>query len=118
MIQIPIYPIQRTTADFSFEIELNVQLVSFRIQWNSRTEFFHMNFTDPDGFEITSLKMIQNWPLLDLHQASLNFLGDLLILKEDESLGDVIGYEDLGNGYNLYYLTEEEFSSWEAANGF
>ena len=117
MIGIPIYPVQTQSADFSFEIELNLQLVSLHIQWNSRSEFFHLNFTDTEGSRLTSIKLVPNWALLRNHKALIDFSGDFIILKDDPSLTDTIEYDNLGNGYNMYYLTEEEVSTWESTNG-
>lgn len=115
MIQIPTF--QANSADFEQIIELNIQLCTIRIQWNSRSGYFHFNIVDPEGNEINSIKMIPDWLILGTHQAHIVFSGDFMILKDDQSLGNEIDYNDLGNGYNLYYLTEEEAEAWRLANG-
>lgn len=115
MLQIPTF--QTVSADSIQTIELNNQIVVLRITYNSRNEFFHLRFTDPDGVQLRGLKMVPDFPLMKRHQALINFSGDLILVKDDQSAGDIVTYENFGNGWNLYYFTEEEVEAWEVTNG-
>jgi hypothetical protein len=116
MIEIPTF--QSTSANFLQEIELGLQLVQIRITWNSRVEFFFLNFTDQNGNELNGVKIVPNWPLLDWHRGTLEFVGDLIVRKTDEEAGDEITYNNFGNGWNLTYLTAAEVAAWKNDNGF
>lgn len=115
MILIPTF--QNLSADFTQEIDLNNQIVNIRLKYNVRNDFFHIQFTDPDGIVLYGIKVVPNYPLLASHSAFLNFSGDIFVVKDDEALEDNITYENFGNGWNLYYFTSEEVESWKVENG-
>ncbi len=116
MIQIPTF--QTTSADFLQEIELGGQLVQIRITWNSRNEFFHMTFTDQNENILRGIKMVPDWPLMDWHRGSLEFEGDLIVVKTDEEAGNEITYNNFNNGWDLFYYTIAEVNMWKDDNGF
>jgi len=114
-VGIPVF--QSISADFTQRIELNGQLVTLRLTYNIRNEFFSLRFTDPDGVQLSGMKLVPNFLLLRPHLPFINFSGDLMVVKDDASLGDEITYDNLGAGWNLYYLTEAEAEAWGTANG-
>lgn len=115
MIEISTF--QDISADFVQEIELDLQIVTLRIVYNIRNDFFHLNFTDPNGVILYGVKIVPNFPLLRGHKAFILFSGDLFVVKEEQVLGDEITYANFGKGYNLNYFTEEEVNTWETDNG-
>lgn len=115
MIKIPVF--QSISADFVQEIELNGQIVNIRIVYNIRNSFFHLRFTDSEGTEITGIKIVPNYPLLEAHKAFLDFSGELFVIKVDESAEDIITYDNFGRGYAFYYYTNAEYDAWKVANG-
>lgn len=116
MIEIPTF--QENSADFTQEIELNEQLVELRIVYNIRIGFFFLTFTDQNGNTLNGIKMVPNWPLMDWHRGTLEFEGDLIIRQVDDEAGDLITYDNFGNGWNLTYLTIAEVDTWKDDNGF
>lgn len=116
MINIPTF--QEKSADFTQEIELGGQLVRLHIMYNIRIGFFFLNFTDQEGSILYGIKMVPEWLLLDWHRGTLNFSGDLVIRKTDDEAGDLITYDNFGNGWDLTYVTEAEVEAWEAVVGF
>lgn len=116
MNKIPTF--QNVSADFTQRIELGNQLVQIRIVYNIRSEHFYLHFEDQDLNKVTGIKIVPDWLLLRSHKAFLNFKGNLIVIKDDAPLAEMITYNSFGNGYNLYYITETEESEWETENGF
>lgn len=115
MIKIPVF--QNVSADFKQEISLGDQLVQIRLIWNVRAESFFLYFTDQNGNPLNGIKVITNWPMLADHKGFLDFDGDLIVLKTDEDAGLYITYDNFGNVWDLYYLTQDEATAWRTANG-
>lgn len=115
MIKIPTY--QDISADFDQEIELNGQLVQLRIKYNTRVDFFFLDFTDQDGNVVYGLKIVPDFILLDQHRGFVEFEGDLIVLKTDENTGNDITYDNFGNGWDLYYMTPDEVTQWRTDSG-
>ncbi len=116
MIQIPTFQI--VSADSIEEIELDGQLVQLRIVYNIRNEFFHLRFTDQNNNIIYGIKIVPNWLLLEWHKGFTDFKGDLVILKAEEGAGNIITYDNFGNGLGLFYMDETEVNEWKELNGF
>lgn len=115
MIQIPF--VATISGDQIFRIELEAQLVTFRFNWNPRTGYWHFSLTDEFGGQIYGVKVVRSWPLLKQSKATLDFLGDLMVLPIDATAGELVGYNDLGTTFGLFYMTALEISKWEAENG-
>ena len=115
MIIIPSF--QKTSSDFRQIINLNNQQVRIRLIYKVRAHSFFMDFTDSDNNFLSGLKLVPNWPLLKNHKALLNFSGDLMVLKSNDSVEKNITYDNLNNGWSFVYLTEDELSSWRTING-
>jgi hypothetical protein len=68
---------------------------------------------------ISGIKLVPNWLLMRQYQAQMPlFKGDLLMVKTDENITGGITYENLNNGWGLFYVTEDEAVDWEIENGF
>ena len=113
--QIPIY--LTTSSDFSQELELGGQLINMRIKWNVRNNTPHMDFQDSFGNWVYGIKVVPYWPLFRQIKGSLEFDGDLMVLRDGQSIELDITYDNFGNGQDLYYLTRNEVAYWEALNG-
>ena len=116
MNEIPIF--QNVNANFTQEISLGGQLVQIQLVFNIRNQSWHMKFTDPNGDSIQGIKLVTNWPLFEYHKGFMEFEGDLMVRKTDEQAGDEITYDNLGNGWGLFYMTESEINDWKDENGF
>ena len=108
---------QTASADFEQEVVLNGQLVTLRITWNTRVEYFFLLFTDSDGVSLGQIKMTERALLFRPHNYLINFKGDFLVLPKTQNVGTEIKYDELGNDWGLYYLDEKEVESWVVENG-
>jgi hypothetical protein len=112
---IPIY--LTTSSDFSQELELGGQLIDMRIKWNIRNGTPHMDFKDSFGDWVYGVKVVPYWPLFRQIKGSMEFDGDLMVLRDGTGVENEITYENFGSGQNLYWLSKEEVDYWEVANG-
>lgn len=117
MIQIETF--QDQSADFVQTIELDGIFVSIRLVFNVRTETWFINeYTEIDtGKSLFGVKVINGSPLFLSMKTRIDIPGDFMVIKEDEALNGSIDYDNLNNGYNLYYLTAEEVQEWRTENG-
>lgn len=116
MTQLPVF--QTISADFSYTIKLENQIVTLRFKWNVRAGNFFLDFTDAGGNSLYGIKLLPNWPLLKYGKGNIDrFSGDLMIFQAENSAESEITYDNLGVGWILYYLSQEEVSAWEAENG-
>lgn len=118
MIDIPTF--QSDSSDFRQEIELGSQLVQVHITFNTRIGdgFFFLEFTDQNENVLKGIKITPNWLLMDWHRGTLEFVGDLIVRKVDDEAGDLITYDNFGDGWNLTYFTVAEVAAWKTDNGF
>lgn len=115
MIKIPVF--QDVSANFTQQIELAGQVVFIQLIWNTRIDSFFLTFTDQNGSEVKSIKLVANWPILERRKGFIEFDGDLMVRKTDTEVETEITYDNLGNGWDLFYLTEEEINQWKVDNG-
>jgi len=115
MIRIPFTP--SVSGDQVFRVELEAQLVTFRFTWNSRIGYWHFSLEDEFGGQIYGVKVVRSWPLLKESKATLDFLGDIIVLPLDATAKELVGYDNLGSTFGLFYLTATETMAWEVENG-
>ena len=114
MIEIPVF--QNSSADFTEEIELGGVVVTIRIVYNIRNEFFHFRLTVGND-NICGLKCVVDFPLLFAHKAQVQGIdGDFIILNDDGTVSELT-YDNFGSSYKLYYMTDSEFEDWKTENG-
>lgn len=108
---------QTTSSRFTQDILLGDISVTITLDWNTRAQAWYMSLND--GFDIlTSIKLVPNWLLIRQYASSLpNFVGDIYVGRTDTEAGDEITYENLNNGWTLFYVTPEEAEAWENING-
>ena len=115
MIKIPTF--QRISADASQSIDLDGVRTVLRIVYNTRSRFFYLSARTERG-RIDGIKLVPGYPVLRYKRAALPDLpGDFIVVRTDDSLGETIRYNDLGNGWDLFYITAEEYDAWEDARG-
>lgn len=115
MIKIP--TLQQISADTRQQIDLDGVRTALRIVYNTRSGFFYLS-AQTEGGRIEGVKLVPGYPVLRYKKSALPDLpGDFIVFKSDDSLGDRIDYNDLGNGWDLFYLTAEEYDTWEDARG-
>jgi len=112
MIKIPTY--QTKSGKFKQEILLGGRTLNITIKWNVRCGCWFMDLEDvDDGSFLNSIKLVNNWLLLKQYKASIpNLEGDFIIKPVNTSDEDIT-YDNLGDGFDLFYATAEEADSWE-----
>lgn len=117
MMLIPIDP--SISADQTFDVLIPEEIVlNLRILWNSRAEAWYLTVVGPDGTELDSLRMVPNFPLMHSHEASSPLTGDLLVLPlGNEVSDDSLDWDALGKSWGLFYLSEDEVTTWRTAYG-
>ncbi len=116
MLQIPVF--QDISSKWKANIVLENLLVDIEIHWNSRSEAFYMDlFDNENDFRLIGVKILPDWLLVRQFRAYMpNLEGDFLVIKTDDTVGDRITYDNLGNGYDLYFVDRDEAEQWEDDN--
>jgi len=116
MIQIPVF--QDKSSKFKQEIILGGRLLEIILRWNIRCNCWYMDVADVEtGDAISGLKLVEDWLLIRQYRATVpNFSGDFIV-KNIEGVQTELTYDNLGNGFYLYYVTDDEGDAWEEANG-
>jgi hypothetical protein len=113
-VEIPVF--QTLSSNWESNILLENKRVIFKIKYNIRNDYFALDFTDGNGDTVYGIKIVPDWPLLKYRKGFIEFFGDIFVLAKQEN-PDPLDYDNLGNVYGLYYLTEEEVQAWEEENG-
>jgi len=115
MLEIPITPL---SGDLSFSVSLENVFCSFRLMWNTKTEYWMVNtYEEPEtGLVLHGLKIIPNYPFLATYGPS--FPGQIIPLKFGNDTEEEITFSNFGTGWRLIYLNEEEFALWSELRGF
>jgi hypothetical protein len=113
MIELPTF--QENSADFSYDIEIENKIISFRFVYNIRNQFWFLNIESGNN-EIKGLKIVEGFPLLFTHKAKFPDLeGDFLLMARVEN--EEFTYDNFGVAWSLYYLNKEELEEWLSENG-
>jgi len=108
---------QNKSSKFRQDIILGGISVTLIFQWNTRSGHWFVSISD-GIHELKSKKLVGNWALLRRSRASFPTLtGDIIALRTDAEAATEITYDNLNNGWTLYYLTEQEVAEWESING-
>jgi hypothetical protein len=115
MERIPVYPL--ISSDFSENLLIEGVRINLRFMFNSQTEFWMLNeYLEPDtGNRATGIKVKPQYPLTENIDTSLK--GCLMVGRTDKAVGEQITYESFGLGWDLFYLTEEEYDLWKDTVG-
>lgn len=115
MIKLPFNP--SVSADQVFSALIPEQLVmSIHLVWNDRAGSWFLGVSSSDK-KIEGLRVVQRWPLLREHAALSPIEGDLIVLPLTHPAPKVIGYDDLGSTWGLFWMSPDDVKRWEAANG-
>jgi hypothetical protein len=106
---------QTNSSNFLQETILGQRVMTIIITWNSRSEAWYLSLKDEDtANELDGIKLVPNWLLIRQYHSQLpNFEGDLIIIKTDNDVEERITYNNLGNGWDLFYVTQDEAEQWE-----
>ena len=116
MDKIPTF--QEKSSNFQFNILLGNQVWTLIFIYNARSESWYLNITD-GTYILYGIKLVVDWLLLRQYKALIpNFEGDLLLVKTDDNAEDYLTYENLNDGWELNYVSEDEATEWEVENGF
>lgn len=111
MQELPSY--HQSAPSYTMTVELNATPYIIKMNWNSRTEYWHTTISDNLGGSIAGVKVVAEWPLLKNHRGQITLEGELMVLPTKESAG-AIGYDSLGKDYVLVYMTPDDMVEWEA----
>ena len=106
-------PLRNTITNYSFIVEIDDKVLTFKVDWNSREESWRMDILEAESTPIVQgLKLLPDQNLTKSYVDTRLPSGNLYILN---SIGSTARptYESLGDTQKLYYLTVEE----EIANG-
>lgn len=115
MLQIPFNA--QVSSDQQFRVELEGQMVVFRIKWNERAGFWFILISDDLGKQLGELKAVPNWPLCNQYKGFKPFVGDIILLPIDEAAQWPPAYADFGVRWFLFWLSEDELRQWRRRNG-
>lgn len=93
------------------------RVLTLRIIWNEVSGSFFLTIEDGLGGRVEGIRIVEDYPILANNKGFIDFAGDILVIKEDESAGDELTYQNFGNGWNPYLVTPEEVEAWRAENG-
>lgn len=117
MIKIPVF--QESSSKFNMSMVLEDLLISLYIYWNSRSNAWYMDITDTENnLQLIGVKLVPNWLLIRQFRAYMpNLRGDFIVIKTDVTVEDRVTYDNLNNGYTLYFYDRDEAEAWEDENG-
>lgn len=108
---------QKNSSKFRQDLILGTVSVTLVFNWNTRVGAWFIDLST-DTCELKSKKLVANWPLIRRNRASFPCLtGDIVALKTDLEAGGEITYDNLNNGWTLFYLDRFELAEWEIENG-
>lgn len=115
MIKIPIFSDQ--SSIFTMNIELNSISVDLTLTYNIRNERWYISLVTENN-SLYYRKLVENFPLVYPHKAIFPELsGDFFVIKNVNKSDNMITYENLGNGWDLFYYDESEMQDWADDNG-
>ena len=115
MVKLPQLP--GNTPDLEMSIKLGTQPVTLRFTWNTRAMAWFLSITFSDQSFLGPLKITQNFPVFHNFSAISQLKGDIVVFKDDPSVGNDITFDSLGNGHGIYFLDPDDLATWKAANG-
>ena len=116
MILVPFDP--ALSADQELRIMLGDELAVLRLTWNVSSSFWYLNVGNADNSkELTSMKVVPNWPLFSVAPAAAPLSGNFVVLRLDEQAVSPVGYYDLGTHWGLYWMDDAEVLAWRKTYG-
>jgi hypothetical protein len=106
------------SANVTQKVTFEERLLTLTILWDEPAGSFFLNIEDGLGGSIQGIRMVEDYLLLENNKAFIDFSGDILVIKDDGTVGPELTYDNFGNGWNPYLVTAEEADEWRAANGF
>lgn len=104
MIEIPIN--SNGGAWRTLSVNISGVSLSIRLLWNNRDGHWFADLESVDG-KNNGIRLVTNTPLL-AHRNQCLKGGDLVVLKKEISLKKPLGFDNLGDGYALYYIEDSE----------
>jgi len=97
-------PLMKDTTDQTVYVELGMRPYIIRVLWNERFGYFSLSISESDNTPIiVNVKMVKNYPLTSRHKDLRMPKGDFYFVQESSNI-DRPGYNDLENGFGLYYI--------------
>lgn len=115
MLKIPFDP--SVSADQTLSVLIpEKQVMSLRFVWNTRASGWDVTVSSSNG-ELGMFRLKPYWPLLHEHKALSPILGDIMAMPISGSKQSLKEYTALGNDWGLFWLSPEDVTAWEKANG-
>ncbi|MFA6910729.1 MAG: hypothetical protein WCQ59_06335 [Candidatus Cloacimonadaceae bacterium] len=105
------------SADQQFRIQLGDEMVTLRLVYNDRSNFWFITVTNSNGDALDSIKVVPNWPLLNQYVSAKPIEGDLFVFPVVSTTQEPIGYEGLGDAWMLCWASSDEVNEWRSNNG-
>jgi len=102
--------------DYIYKKELDGQICSLRMSWNTRESAWFLTIQDAAGGRIDCIRIIANKPLLKQNRAQIALTGDVIAISNEQNPTDP-SYYSFSSTHALQYLTRQEVKDWEVLNG-
>lgn len=113
--KIPVF--QNKSSKFRQDLVVGGISLTMVLRWDTRAGYWFMSIND-DNHELLNKKLVANWPIIRRSRASFpTLLGDFFLLKTDLEVGAEVDYDNLGNGWDLFFLDRFETLAWEQFYG-
>jgi len=101
------------SPDYTMTMDLGNNTYTIRMNWNTRSERWHMDIYDNLGGAINGIKVVEYWPLTKNHRSQIAMDGDIVVMRAVE-YPKPLAYDSFNSDYNLVYLTSDEITELEA----
>ena len=107
------------SADQSLRVLIpELQVIALRLVWNTRASGWDVMVSDTEGSQLGYLRLEPRFPLLYEHKALSPIAGDIIALPLTDGTGrPLTEYSALGESWGLFWISPEEVTEWETANG-
>jgi hypothetical protein len=108
---------QSNSSKFRQDIIIGGVSVTLLLEWNSRSGYWFLSIDD-GTYQLENKKVVANWPILRRSRADFPSLsGDFILTQTDLEAASEVNYENLNNGWALFFYDQFELAEWESDNG-
>jgi hypothetical protein len=99
-------PFDSSTADYTFETELEDLVVKFRCRWNATSAAWYIDIEGADfPLDIKGIKLVGGCNLLEPY--AVLELGTMEVIDQEGAYADPTR-DSLGDRHQVYYVTKDE----------
>lgn len=104
------------SPDYNYKKEIDGQMCSLRMIWNTRESAWFLTIQDGAGGRIDGIRVIANKPLLRQNRAQISISGDIIAASNQTNPTDP-DYYSFSTTHALQYMTPQEIKDWGVLNG-